>query len=76
MFITILGATQQLRSAVIEVLRRAFPEIPDIRLKLQWDGADWRVLEVRPLSSLPVAGATVGEIESALLASGLPVALA
>jgi hypothetical protein len=76
MLITIIGATERLRAAAIKALQSAFSEIPDIRLKLQWSGMEWRVLEVRPFSSLPFPGSTPGDIEAALVAAGLPVARA
>lgn len=74
MFVTTIGGYPADREEVIEALRLAFDEPPDIHVTLQWTDQGWRVLEVKPWSPVPFPGSTVADIEVALGAAGLRVA--
>jgi hypothetical protein len=74
MMVTTTGGAPSDRTEVIEALRLAFNNLPDVLIRLDWTDQGWRVVEVRPWSPVPFPGSSVEDIEAALRAAGLAVA--
>ena len=74
MMVFMFGADPGARAAVIDALRLAYSDLPDIHMELRWTNHGWLVLSVTPWSALPFRGSTIEDIEYVLRAGGLHVA--